>query len=58
MTAPARFTQADVTRAIKGATAAGLRVGSVEIDINGKIVVLIDSGTAPNKPNPWDSELP
>lgn len=36
---PLLFRQADVTRAVKGAQAAGLVVERVEIDANGKIVV-------------------
>ncbi len=38
--ARARFTQADVTRAAKGAVAAGLRVVRLEIDQTGKLVVI------------------
>jgi transcription antitermination factor NusA-like protein len=37
---PLSFKQSDLTRAIKGALAAGLRVRSVEIDKDGKIVVV------------------
>jgi len=39
---PARFTQADVTRAVKGAASAGLRVGRIEITPEGKIVLEAD----------------
>ncbi len=39
MTAPARFTQADITRLIKGAKAAGLDVQSVRVAPTGEIVV-------------------
>lgn len=35
----ARFTQADVTRALKGAAVAGFDVGRVEISPDGRIVV-------------------
>jgi hypothetical protein len=35
----ARFTQADVTRAVKGAEGAGFRVGRVEISPDGRIIV-------------------
>ncbi len=38
--AAARFTQADVRRAIRGAAAAGLPVGRVEILPDGRIVVV------------------
>lgn len=37
--ANARFTQADVTRATKAAVAAGLEIGSVEVHLDGRIVV-------------------
>ncbi len=40
MTKAARFTKADVKRAASGVEAAGLRVASVQIDPNGKIVIL------------------
>jgi hypothetical protein len=38
--APAKFRQADVTRAMRGAIKAGLSVSRVEIDRDGKIVVI------------------
>ena len=34
------FRQADISRAVKGATAAGLVIGRVEIDQDGKIVIV------------------
>lgn len=40
VTAPARFTKADMKRAVSGVVAAGLAVRKVEIDPNGKIVIL------------------
>lgn len=57
MTTAARFKQVDVTRAVKGAVAAGLRVGRVEIDPNGKIVILSESVAPIRGPNPWDQDL-
>ena len=42
MTAPARFTQADVTRLIKGALAAGIAVKSIRVAPTGEIVVSAD----------------
>jgi hypothetical protein len=38
--APAIFRQQDVTRAFRGAKAAGVRVARVEIDRDGKIVIV------------------
>lgn len=40
MSRPVRFTQADLRRAVAGATAAGVLVGRIEIEPNGKIVIL------------------
>lgn len=40
MTAPARFRQADVKRAVAGLVSAGLSVARVEIDAFGKIVII------------------
>jgi len=60
MTAPARFKQEDVKRAVAGALGAGLRVGRVEITPDGRIVVHTDSEAAPSAAepgNPWDREL-
>lgn len=42
MNRPARFTPADIKRAIQGAQRAGLTVGGVEIAPDGRIVVLTD----------------
>jgi hypothetical protein len=39
------FRQADVSRAVKGAVAAGLAIARVEIDAAGKIVIV--TGAAP-----------
>jgi hypothetical protein len=49
------FTQADVSRAVKGARAAGLPLTRVEIDQAGKIVLVAGQETAPATP---DIELP
>ncbi len=53
VSAPARFTKADIKRAVSGVMAAGLRVHSVEIDPNGKIVIEIEGATRPRKPSGW-----
>ncbi len=39
MTAPARFTQADITRLVKGVMAAGMDIRSIRVAPNGEIVV-------------------
>lgn len=39
----AKLTQADIARAIKGAAKAGLLIGRVEIDEDGKIVLIAGS---------------
>lgn len=55
---PTRFKQADVTRALKAATAAGLRPSGCKIDPTGAIIVMISNGGAkPDNANPWDEEL-
>jgi hypothetical protein len=55
----ASFTQADVTRASRGAVKAGLAVRRVEIDEAGKIVVIC-SDDAPEQPESgagWEARL-
>lgn len=52
--ARATFKQADVTRAARGVVAAGLPVGRVEIDREGRIVILIADGGASVEKNDWD----
>lgn len=53
MTARARFTQADLKRAASGIVAAGLAIARIEIDRDGKIVIIpADSGKAGND-NEW-----
>lgn len=55
MTAPARFKQSDVKRAVAGMIAAGLSVARVEIDLTGKIVVHPGRPTiAPRNDNEWE----
>jgi hypothetical protein len=41
--APSKFTQGDVTRAVKGVFAAGARSVRIEVDTAGKIIVVADS---------------
>ena len=56
---PATFKQADVTRALRGAVAAGVEVQRIEIDKTGKIVVV--TGKPERVPvsniNDWDEVL-
>jgi hypothetical protein len=60
---PARFKTSDITRAFKGALAAGVERPRVEVDPNGRIVVLFDDGQTvpeglpPEDVNPWDEAL-
>jgi hypothetical protein len=55
---PCTFKQQDVTRALRAADAAGREVHRVEIDRNGKIV-LVMAGSEPNEvePKPPDSQI-
>lgn len=48
------FTQADVARAVKGATAGGMKVGRAEIETDGRIVVY-RAGSAPKRDTSWDN---
>jgi hypothetical protein len=53
VTKPARFSQTDITRAIKGVEAAGLRVSSVDIQ-GDRIVVLVAGQDVAARKNPLD----
>lgn len=53
MTAPARFTKADVKRAVSGFVAAGLAIGSVRIDANGNIEILPRTGKQRHDSAEW-----
>ena len=53
MTARAAFRQDDLTRAVRGVEAAGLKVARVEVE-QGRIVVVVDEAAAANKKNPLD----
>jgi hypothetical protein len=52
---PARFKQSDVRRAIQGAMAAGLSVARVEIDRDGKIVIIVSDSTRPETSTPLEA---
>lgn len=53
MTRAARFTKADVRRAIAGAIAAGQPVASYKIDPNGNIVVLLGEPKRAHDNDEW-----
>jgi len=53
VTAPARFTQADLKRAASGIIAAGLPIARVEIDPNGKIVIIPGQPASRKEANEW-----
>jgi len=42
---PANFRQSDLTRAVKGVTAAGVDIARVEIDKAGKIIIITGETT-------------
>jgi hypothetical protein len=48
------FKQGDVTKALKGAVNAGLRVQRVEIDRQGKIVLVTSGTPSAATGNEWD----
>lgn len=56
-TRPASFKQSDLTRAVRGVAAAGMRVGRVEIDPNGKIIVMAESPALAGRSGSWDEVL-
>lgn len=51
------FKQADVTRAIKGAIAAGMKVARAEIDLSGRIVIVSPSENTAKPANDLDKWL-
>jgi hypothetical protein len=56
---PCTFKQQDVTRALRATVAAGIEVQRVEIDMDGKIVVVTGRSREPSAEgrggNEWDS---
>jgi hypothetical protein len=54
MTRPRSFKQVDVKRAVKGALAAGLSVGRVEVAPDGMIVVVAGEGAPADASNDFD----
>ena len=51
---PAIFRQGDVTRAVRAVVAAGQAVARVEIDPNGKIVIVTVGELERREENSWD----
>jgi hypothetical protein len=60
MSRAAAFKQSDITRALKGAQAAGMAVDRVEIGNDGRIVLSTGLAASPeaSNDNPWDKVLP
>ncbi len=52
--APAIFRQGDVTRAVRAVVAAGQAVARVEIDPNGKIIIVTVGELERTEENSWD----
>ena len=50
------FRQSDLTRALKGAEAAGVKIRRLEIDPDGRLVLLVGGADAEvgQGRNPWD----
>jgi hypothetical protein len=48
------FKQGDVTKALKGAVNAGLKIRRVEIDKTGKIILFTGAAGEPTSANEWD----
>lgn len=53
MTVPARFKQADIKRAAAGVVGAGLSIAKIEIDPQGKIVIIPGSPRAKGESDEW-----
>lgn len=53
MTAPARFSQADIKRAASGVMAAGLNIARIEVDLTGKIVIIPGEPKPGTESNEW-----
>ena len=53
MTAHVRFKQADIKRAAAGTIAAGLAIAKIEIDPNGKIVIIPGQPKPESEVNEW-----
>ena len=58
---PPSFRQRDLTRAVRGVTAAGVGIARVEVDRAGKITIIALGAEPPGEdgkgPNEWDTVL-
>lgn len=54
MTAKARFTQSDITRALRAARASGYANAKVTIRPDGTIDILVSNNELDASDNPWD----
>jgi hypothetical protein len=58
--APCTFRQGDVTRAIRAVEAAGQKIRKVEVDKDGKVIIVIaqddDDAAVDSERNEWDAE--
>jgi hypothetical protein len=55
-----KFRQRDLTRALRATLAAGLGVANIEIDTNGKIKLVLESGDLQQSvegPDEWEDRL-
>jgi hypothetical protein len=55
---PQTFRQRDMTRAVRAVAAAGMSVAKVEVDKDGRIIVVVGEAdkTKPDKHNEWDDD--
>jgi hypothetical protein len=53
MTAPARFTQADIKRATSGVLSAGVSIAKITIDPRGRIVIIPGTPKTKDGENEW-----
>jgi hypothetical protein len=52
---PSTFRQQDVTKAVKAVAAAGVHIARIEIDPNGKIVIIVGNSEPDQREvNEWD----
>lgn len=54
---PCKFRQRDVTKAVRAVVAAGVQVARVEVDKDGRIVVIAGKSESNPASNPWDEAM-